>query len=62
MERVVILGVGRMPLCKFCRTVWPLSTLGLGVPELFWPMGAGGGDLVAACPHGDRDEAVLVGV
>ena len=61
MERVMILGAGRMPLCKFCGTVWPLSTLGLGGTGLFWRRG-GGRDLVAACPDRDRGEAVLVGV
>ena len=57
----MILGAGRMLLCKFCGTVWPLSTLGLGGTELFRRRG-GGSDLVVVYPDGARGEAVLVGV
>ncbi len=61
MERVVILGAAWMPLCKFCGTLWPLSTPGLSGAETPWRRG-GDSNLVATCSGGDQGDAVLVEV
>jgi hypothetical protein len=53
VERVVILGAGRMPFGKFDGTLSPLSTLGLGVAEILCCRGGGRG-LRPSAPAGAR--------